>query len=208
MKKIVKLFEFVVLFGLMLSIALTFMFSANLMHASAMGMEERSEKKTYCEATLEDDFSDDKVIIVLNKEATRKFITYKPKDFSEVNCIAIDDLTKFTVGWVQKQIYGEKTEEKMLVNIEKFRRILSLELKDKSKENVLKAVKVLEKRGDVISANPNIKQTISAQPNDAMITDQWALSKISAPSAWDIYSGNNTVKVGVLDTGIDGIIRI
>lgn len=39
-------------------------------------------------------------------------------------------------------------------------------------------------------------------PNDPMFGNQWHLSKIAAPSAWDVTTGSNTVIVAVLDTGI------
>ncbi len=40
-------------------------------------------------------------------------------------------------------------------------------------------------------------------PNDSLYTQQWALAKIGAPAAWNITMGEDTVIVGVIDTGID-----
>lgn len=40
-------------------------------------------------------------------------------------------------------------------------------------------------------------------PNDKLISEQWALAKINAYKAWDITTGNDSVIVGVIDTGID-----
>jgi len=40
-------------------------------------------------------------------------------------------------------------------------------------------------------------------PNDKLIQEQWALHKIKAFPAWDITRGNDSVVVGVIDTGID-----
>lgn len=50
---------------------------------------------------------------------------------------------------------GIPTEEEMLVDVENFRRILSIKLAKKGKENVLKAVQILEQREDVQSSSPN-----------------------------------------------------
>ena len=40
-------------------------------------------------------------------------------------------------------------------------------------------------------------------PNDSLINEQWALQKIQAYDAWDITQGNDTILIGVIDTGID-----
>lgn len=40
-------------------------------------------------------------------------------------------------------------------------------------------------------------------PDDTMYNNLWALPKISAPEAWDIHTGNQSVLVCVVDTGID-----
>jgi len=52
-------------------------------------------------------------------------------------------------------------------------------------------------------AEPNYIYERMVVPNDQHYGVQWALPKISAPSAWDITTGSTTVKVAVLDTGYD-----
>ena len=45
---------------------------------------------------------------------------------------------------------------------------------------------------------------LSTTPNDPSWSSiSAALTKISAPSAWDITTGSNTIKVCLIDTGID-----
>lgn len=51
------------------------------------------DKKKYYEGSVEDDFADDMVIIVLNEQETHKFKTYAPEDFSEIDCVSVKDLT-------------------------------------------------------------------------------------------------------------------
>lgn len=65
-----------------------------------------TERKIYSTATIEDDFTNDSVIVVLNKEATRSFKKYTPRDFSEIDCVQVHDLTGTTVNWVERQIAG------------------------------------------------------------------------------------------------------
>jgi thermitase len=41
-------------------------------------------------------------------------------------------------------------------------------------------------------------------PNDTYYSEQWAQTKISAPQAWDITTGSESIKIAIVDTGIDG----
>jgi subtilisin family serine protease len=95
----------------------------------------------------------------------------------------------------------------MLVDVEKFRRILCLTLTERSKENVLMAIKLLEKREEVISAEPDYAASVSATPPSIPTNyneqKTRAFNKISLEAAWDISQGLPSVLVGVIDTGID-----
>ncbi|MFA6979718.1 MAG: S8 family serine peptidase [Ignavibacteriaceae bacterium] len=44
---------------------------------------------------------------------------------------------------------------------------------------------------------------IDSVPNDSLISQQWALSKIDAFNAWNITEGSDSIVIGVIDTGID-----
>ncbi len=44
---------------------------------------------------------------------------------------------------------------------------------------------------------------IQAVPNDSLVSEQWALEKIQAFDAWDKTEGNDSVLIGMIDTGID-----
>ena len=99
--------------------------------------EEIVDQKIYNTATLEDDFTDDTVILVLNREATRRFEVYTPENFPEIDCDQVYDLTAAIVDYAEAIITGNTVPyEEMLVDVTEFRRILSIELKVKSKENV------------------------------------------------------------------------
>src|SRR5262245_54842591 len=67
--------------------------------------------------------------------------------------------------------------------------------------DVASAVRALSKHPAVEYAEPNYRLYPSATPNDPL--SQWALAPISAPAAWDLTTGNSSVLVGVLDSGID-----
>jgi subtilisin family serine protease len=84
-------------------------------------------------------------------------------------------------------------------------------------ERLSKIVKVtFQKETDAQSFLPVIKNDYAIEyiqaanvyhidyiPNDSLLNEQWALEKIKAFDAWDITAGEDTVLIGVIDTGID-----
>ncbi|MBN1361556.1 MAG: S8 family serine peptidase [Sedimentisphaerales bacterium] len=51
-------------------------------------------------------------------------------------------------------------------------------------------------------AEPDYYVKFCAVPNDPLYSQQWALSRMSAPAAWDIHTGSADVVVAVIDTGV------
>ncbi len=140
--------------------------------------------KVYCEATLDDEFTDNEILIVTTPD--NNFREYTISDFSDIGCIEIEDLTI------------EPKEGELC-------RIFHLTLSVHSKENVLNSIKILEDRDDIYCANPNYRNTLNSTINDPAYADgyQWAIDKIQLRDAWDIETGSDSVKVGVIDSGID-----
>jgi len=148
-------------------------------------------------------FVENIVIVTMTKEATRQFLNYTPAHFAEVNAIDIEDLTALTVDWVRKQVLGIPTDQQMRVNVEKFRRILSIKLDIYCRENVLNAVYILSQRADIQSASPSFTiEMASALPNDPMMNDLWAFTNINLYPAWHLSTGSSSVTVAVIDSGI------
>jgi len=61
---------------------------------------------------------------------------------------------------------------------------------------------------DVITAEPNFRLHVAEVPNDATFSKQWALDSdtaihIDAVRAWGLRKGLHSLKIAVLDTGID-----
>ncbi|MBN1994897.1 MAG: peptidase S8 [Anaerolineae bacterium] len=65
------------------------------------------------------------------------------------------------------------------------------------------AIAELMARGDVEFATYNYYVEALGDPNDTYYSTQWALPKIDAPEAWDIYTGADNIIVAILDTGVD-----
>ncbi len=168
-----------------LSLFLVISILISMLNISVIASEaDDSINKVYCDATLEDGFTDNEILIVLTPD--NNFREYTVNDFSNIECIEIEDLTI------------EPKEGKLC-------RILHLTLSVHSKQNVLNSIKALEERDDIYSAEPNYLGTIGSIPNDPAYinNDQWAIDKIELPVAWDIETGSDSVKVGIIDSGID-----
>lgn len=52
-------------------------------------------------------------------------------------------------------------------------------------------------------AEPRYVYESTFVPNDPSLGLQWALTKISAASAWDLSTGDTSVVIGIVDTGVD-----
>ncbi|AFZ66931.1 S8 family peptidase [Deinococcus peraridilitoris] len=59
----------------------------------------------------------------------------------------------------------------------------------------------LRARPDVLFADPNVRVSLTATPNDTYYKNQWHYPAINLPQAWDITTGTSTT-VAVIDTGI------
>lgn len=198
------------------SVNIVFADAVNDLNIEVEEKNEKLDKKVYFSGSVEDEFTSDKVIIVLNENETHKFKNYTPEDFPEIDCVAVKDLTRHVLSDVEQEIQdrkaGIKPKKIKEINVTNFRRILSLELGEKSKENVIKAIRKLEKREEIVSAEPNGIDVASATtPNEA--TNQQAhysnqlwlgQTTINAENAWDYETGSATISVGIIDSGIDG----
>ena len=115
---------------------------------------------------------------------------YTIEDFADIGALSLRD----------NGIGPEESNEIM--------RRYTIYVPETTQENLIKLIKILEAREDIYEARPSSTHTIKLDevPNDVYYgaTSQWGLSKIEAPDAWDIETGNNTVLVGVIDSGIDG----
>ncbi|MFN7829777.1 MAG: S8 family serine peptidase, partial [Armatimonadota bacterium] len=65
------------------------------------------------------------------------------------------------------------------------------------------ALSVLRASKDVIAAEPNYKFQVADVPNDPSFSKQWSLDAINAVPAWGVRTGTHSLKIAVLDTGID-----
>ena len=140
---------------------------------------EPTEGKLICQATLDDDFAPDEVIVLMSTEASLQFKDYTVDDFSELDLESVRDLLPASTKISRKQyednieeldlyyemynIYTDKAERRIqatqaaatIMKNQGFHTRLILTLKESDKVAVLKAVRILEKRDDVYAAEPS-----------------------------------------------------
>jgi len=125
--------------------------------------------------------------------------TYRP---DEVILRYRDDVDEFKKEMGRFRISGQRKKE--------FRTIRGLEvIKLGRNVSVTDAIDLCNQDPDVLYCEPNYflhttaAPKITATPNDPSFGSLWGLTKINAPSAWNITTGRSDVVVAVLDTGID-----
>jgi subtilisin family serine protease len=68
---------------------------------------------------------------------------------------------------------------------------------------VADAIQIYRSAPTVEIVQPNYIYTLYATPNDPLLGSLYGLTRISAPQAWDTTTGDPSVVVAVIDTGID-----
>ncbi len=195
-----------------------------LMSGSSIGIiipvsaatEANDSEKIYCNATIDDDFAPDSVLVVLNTLTSLKCQTYSEADFSEIKASDVNHITAYSESVVQKALKNAETAaafrstivEVEPVDLSTYRQVLYIELENPGKDKVLEAIKELEKREDVWYVGPDYYlepcSDTSTQTYEEYFKDQWAYNTIELEKAWDKIVTSSEVLVGILDSGIDG----
>lgn len=202
---------------------------------SEEGVIVNQEQKKICEATIDSNFEDDSVIVVFNNDTSLELHNFDKGDFSDIGAKKVHELTSYTMEEIKDECIDKaqiemsasdtyatlsdnfelsSISEDNLVNYiddeikaeySYFHQMVEIKLNTKSKQNVLDVIRELEKRDDVLVAEPNYiieLDSSSITPNDTYVNKQWAIDKINLPSAWGITTGSKSVNVGIIDSGI------
>ena len=69
--------------------------------------------------------------------------------------------------------------------------------------DVNEAISTLSRMPGVEWAVPVVWKRVTYEPNDAQIIKQWYLRTIQAKEAWDIFQGDTSIVIGIVDTGVE-----
>ena len=194
-----------------------------------------TEEKILTKVDINDNFVEDEIIVVLNNSTSKNLKSFSSTDFSEISVKSVENLTEDIDNMIKAQrdteemmMRGSVTvstvdESNVFIDEDKHHQFFLLKLTKGGKTNVMKSIKLLEQRDDVILAMPNYIDVIEPMEESIATADeviasayaatntlndytgkngQWGIGRINLPSAWNITTGSSTVIVGVIDSGI------
>jgi subtilisin family serine protease len=179
-----------------------------------------AENDKWGEISINDEFSEDRIIVIMENDASLKFKSYNANDFADIDCEEVVDISENAGNKVCKAMeniklhvtQGETLEDYDGVALGDYKQILCIKLKNPGKENVIEAISKLDCMDEVYVACPDYKIKAYANtfnPNDDNTMD-WGikddidyLELISLYDAWNITTGSKSVKVAIMDSGID-----
>lgn len=148
-------------------------------------VETAEEEKVFCEATVEDNFAEGRVLVVMKRGATtdnvnKSSVSYTTvqeramaassaaENFAALENITIEAVTDLsamasyatTAGDTALMTIGENEEDNIsdeyaYLNADNFHQILQIDIAEPGKEAVLEAIRQLEEREDVLFASPD-----------------------------------------------------
>ncbi|MDQ0229321.1 S8 family peptidase [Metabacillus malikii] len=71
-----------------------------------------------------------------------------------------------------------------------------------SKRNVKRMLKKYSKLSEIDFVEPNYIYKASVVPNDPYFSYQYAPQKMNTPAAWDVTQSNQSIKIAIIDTGV------
>lgn len=143
-------------------------------------MNDLEEKKIFSTATLDDDFSDDKVIVVLTKKATGQFKDYRPNSFSEIESGVLKINDSLTVTNYHDE---DKKINFKVVNLFGFDGLKRVPLEQGS-------------AGDIVCIAGSADVVIGDTLSDKNHVETIPFVKISEPSVEMMFSVNNSPFAG------------
>ncbi|WP_373220666.1 S8 family peptidase [Thomasclavelia ramosa] len=121
--------------------------------------------------------------------------------------ITCKDVLDYYIDLVLDGIDYEKAEiifhSKNTESLNEGTNIVLIYLKDKNPHAVTNAVAKLSSSPYIVYAEPDYIEEMHIISNDPLYNQLWGIQKINAPLAWDYTTGDSSISVGVIDTGID-----
>ena len=132
--------------------------------------------------------------------------------FNDTYC-GVKELTRMYTEKVNNAIDSimrqEVLESEEVIELSSYHKVFCVELKSPSHKNVIDSINYFNKLDGVLCAFPNYQITIDAYDGTATTnsidynTPDEIFNKISLNAAWNLVSQPSTIRVAILDTGID-----
>ena len=134
------------------------------------------------------------------KDGTREYIGKSEYSASQIvaQVKASESLLAFRSAVEE---FGFKFAEVLLTN-EKGDSLVVVTSEEATLDTVRDARQIVEMTGMCNFVEVDSVMRTAKAPNDTMYSEQWGLAKIGAPTAWNTTTGNTSIKVGVVDTGV------
>lgn len=191
--------------GVLLALTLSLVLNDDLSVFAEGSSAVAEEVKIYSRVTLDEDFDDSSVIVIMNKRTGGVNKRHDDGFFGDFAKKSVYDLT------YTEEVKTSRAE----VDEENFNQILKIELTERSKENVISVIRQLEKVDGILAVEPNYIYRSALLPPSATAPttgahrypNLWGIHGnrgIQAEGAWNITTGvRNSVRVGVIDSGMD-----
>jgi len=198
---------------LTICVIITLLFLPTITVKLGYAQEIDIEGKIYSNATIEDNFDDSSIIVMLfpeyskfrgiKEEVRKEFSSIDIKEIRELS--ALDDRHLNSDGTISKQkAPGLASHYKKI----EYKQFLCVELENGGKQNVLDAIQKVEKFKSVHYVGPNYISASCSEVialNDTEINRLWGLTEtdgINVNGAWQTTKGLASIRVGVIDSGI------
>ena len=206
MSKFLKKFKVVLIVLLVLSFIPVFTgASCDNVTVTPLSEDDLASLQYYREATLDDNFEDNSVYVVL-KSAFKDLEEISFKDIKIVEKVVRISYVDLYGG----EIIPYSKDGKIPFGKAKFHHMFDIVFAEHSKAKVLAAINLLQKLDMVLSASANF---IDEQPDfvafseitDPARFDQWNLDEqgCNLLKAWDITFGSTDIKVGIMEDNFD-----
>ena len=118
---------------------------------------------------------------------------------------APDQVGRLLVGYEHGKQKSKVLTELMAdgADVEAFLDSLEVAVIRVSEKNRLRVWESLDRSRKYRFVEPDFLAQSQATPNDPQVPSQWHLSKIQAMAAWDLTQGAASVRIAVLDSGLD-----
>lgn len=193
------LFIVVVLLGCMAVISLNNQGTQEIANAQSkefIAKVGKQEEKIITALSQNDDFEDDTIIVVLDKYLSKINQCVPESFFGDFLKDSITDLTR-----IEGDVYNKE-----FLDYKNFRQIFQIKIPKQSKRFVIDTIKRIEKIPGILYVGPNYRMEAASLPAAAEGDKfHWGLGSdkgIGARSAWGVTTGNSSVRVGVIDSGI------